>query len=140
MPRSNFPYGVWDGTTQARPDFSVKRRPDGIDWAQAVEEIRAIQQFLFDGSPPQKVSIDTVLSNGVHTILVDASDGQVQITLPPPITQVGRITIVKVSLDRNHVSIVPNDSELIQGVSGLRLVDQWSTWTLITDLTDWIGV
>ncbi len=73
------------------------------------------------------------------TILVDATAGVRTISLPPAASVQGIIyTIVKIDSSSNVVTIDPDGSELIKGVSSFSLAVQWKAAHIQSDGTGWI--
>ena len=71
-------------------------------------------------------------------ILVDASSGNIQIKLPNPTTStVKNRDIKRIDSTNNSVTIIPYNTETIDGVSQKILEYQYASITLITNNTNW---
>lgn len=136
-----FPEEVWDGTTN-NPDrvtLNTQSDPDYNDYLRLSEEVRALQRSSANGPLTVAISGSLALSSAVkETILiVDASSGEINITLPAPSEKSAPITVKKVDVSEYAVNILPNDSETIDGDSSLIVDSQWSAAKLTTDGTNW---
>jgi hypothetical protein len=77
---------------------------------------------------------DTVLEAGKQIVVVDASAGDVDITLPPIASTVGKpIYVRKIDSSSNVVRV-------IDGVSAFVLLWKWDTGAFISDRTSWSNV
>lgn len=46
MGASVFPNGIWDGTTDGRPDLTVVQAPTHHDWRRMLHELEAVQRYV----------------------------------------------------------------------------------------------
>jgi|GEM_PF-2971034 len=139
---ASWPNSIWDGTTRSRQNYSVNRGPDGIDFDRISQEVIAIQQFLTDnptdtGATTVSVSGDTALSTGAQNVLVDATSGDIEITLPDPGAQGGVPINVKKVAGAGTVTVLPNAAETIDGASSKVNPDLWNSMQVVTDGTNW---
>lgn len=82
------------------------------------------------------VSTNTVLTIVNDVVLVNASGGAVNITLPSPAS--GKIlTIKRTDSSANTVSILPSASETIDGTSLKSIVGQYDAVQVVSDGTNW---
>ena len=70
-------------------------------------------------------------------MIVDATGGDIDITLPPPATQRFPITVKRVDASANAVLILPNDSEVIDDETSQTLDAQYDALKVIPDGTNW---
>lgn len=136
---ASFPQSVWDGTTRQRANYSVQRGPDGYDFDRISEEVRAAQRHILNQSAvnPTTITSSVTLEAGPQFLLVDASGGEVELTMPDPSLQAGMIIVKKIDASANHVVLVPHGSETIDGDTELRITARWSAPLLGTDKTNW---
>jgi len=69
-------------------------------------------------------------------VLVDASGGAVTITLPAPVSS-GRVAVKKIDSSTNTVTINPNATEKIDGLSSLTISTQYESYYLYSDGSNW---
>lgn len=155
MANAQFPEQVWNGYSanrereidQENGTFSDRVNPNWQDWDQIREEVRAVQAYALSvaGPPPEVDSISSDETLDVSTtpriILVDASTGAVEITLPDPSLQgATRITVTKTDSSANEVTVSPSAAETITGETSKTIAFQWSSMTLVSDGTNWVIV
>ncbi len=89
-----------------------------------------------------EVSTDTILSNPIQEllVLVNASSGHKEITLPPPLTQNYPINIKKIDSSDYTVIVLQNDTETIDGDDSSIISGQWNSGRYITNKIDWFLV
>ncbi len=88
--------------------------------------------------PYSSVSSDTTLDNTYSVVAVDASGGNVTITLPTAVGVEGRtFSIKKVDSSSNTVTINPNGAETIDGGSSAVISVQYVSVMVISDNTNW---
>ncbi len=91
-------------------------------------------------------SIDTVESsveltfNDYRTVLVDASDGDVTITLPDATERTGRFEIKKIDSSSNTVTIETQESQTIDGSEGIIIDFQYDSYTVVSNQENWFIV
>lgn len=88
------------------------------------------------------VSISVGLTAVAQTVLVDATSGPINITLPPPVDcfDTGRslrFGISKTDLTANIITILPNATELIVGEISQSINSEGDILNFITDGTNW---
>lgn len=85
------------------------------------------------------ISTNTTLSEtiGLNTKLIDATSGNITITLPTAVSNVAAFIIKKVDSSTNTVTIDGNASETIDGDLTLTIYDQYNYIEIISDGTNW---
>jgi hypothetical protein len=86
------------------------------------------------------VSTDTTLSDAYYAVDVDSSGGNVTITLPTAASDAGRVFVVRKNASANTVTIDPDGSETINGSATLALTAQYTSYTLMSDGTNWMVI
>ena len=69
-------------------------------------------------------------------ILADASAGNITITLPAPVDG-AKVAVKKIDSSANTVTINPNATEKIDGLSSLTLSTQYESYYLYSDGSNW---
>ena len=115
--------------------------PSGSGWTlfQSYASHNKIYYTWVRGSSAVSVSVDTVLTGQEGPILVDATSGPVQITMPSLIST-NRVSIKKVDASANAVTIITPGSELIDGLSSQLISTTYVTLQLVNNDTDWFIV
>jgi hypothetical protein len=86
----------------------------------------------------QSVSTNTSISGAAKLVKVDATSGNITITLPQASTVPGRIyRIKKMDSSANTVLIDGDGSELIDGVADFTIYDQYYCLSVVSDGTGW---
>ena len=78
---------------------------------------------------------DYAASSGDY-VLVDASSGNITITLPEP-SKATQVDVKKIDSSTNAVTVEPNGSETIDGSSSKTIDTQYESYTFISDGTNW---
>ena len=87
------------------------------------------------------LSTDTTITNAYYMCDVDASGGAVTITLPTASGDIGRTFILrKNDASANAVTIDGYSSETINGSSTLPITVQYTSYTIMSDGTNWMVV
>jgi len=90
------------------------------------------------GGNVETVSMDTVLDETHHTVLVDASGGNVTITLPAAASYNNTVYAVKkIDASANTVTIDGNGAETIDGAATAVIAAQNAVLTIKSDATEW---
>lgn len=117
---------------------------DGKMTQALVRYFMDLNSAIFDSTRELVISttINTDLTISSQTILVDATSGDVNITLPPPTACFSnsrslRITVSKIDTSSNAVNILPNSSESIVGEVQQSLLMEGERYNFITDGTNW---
>jgi hypothetical protein len=155
----SFPNSVWDGsnvTTQTNPN--ARRAPDRFDYDRITGELQAVQQNIIDGEHEQRITnleavlieddsvliVETSINYEVSPtpvqelfILVDASSGDIDITLPDPTGPKFPINVKKIDSSAYVINILPFGSEVIDGDVSVIVNGQWNSGRFITNGTDW---
>lgn len=84
----------------------------------------------------------TTLEAVAQTVLVDATEGAVSITMPPPadcfdIGRSLRFAVHKIDTSANIITVLPNDGELVVGEASQTLELDGEIYNFITDGTNW---
>ena len=89
------------------------------------------------GYDPYRVTVtsNTLLDNSYHIVFVDSTSGNITITLPALLTNVGKSYIIK-NIGANKVIINPNGSDLIDGSASLVINNIYESYRLEAD-TEW---
>ena len=87
-------------------------------------------------------NIDLELTAKNQTVLVDATSGDINITLPKPTNcfirgRSNKIAITKIDNSDNTVNIIPYDSELVLSENSQELLQRHEILNFITDSTNW---
>jgi hypothetical protein len=137
------------------PNWVREKYPDFIEAFEAqvafngelIEYIRRIEDALTSAKSeeseseageavaPVTITSTTVLSSANETVLVDASSGAVSVVLPNPGTS-GQIYNIKKIAGANTVSLLPNDTETIDGEVSWE-ISLMSTITVLSDGSNW---
>lgn len=89
--------------------------------------------------PSNRISTNAISSSAElltsdNLVLVDASSGSVNITMPDPATTMGVLfTIKKIDSSSYRVTILPNGLETIDGSPFIYTDVQWTSITLVSD-------
>lgn len=86
----------------------------------------------------QTVAVDSTLSAANDLTLVDATSGPIVISLPAAASVPGKVyNVKKIDSSANTVTIDPNASETIDGVSTKSTTIQYENLTFVSDGTQW---
>ena len=103
-----------------------------------------LDNAIFDNVRELIVSatIDTQLSEASQAVLVDATSGALNITLPNPVNCFSnnrsyKIGITKIDITSNVVNILPFATELVVGEASQQLLTDGEVLNFITDGTNW---
>jgi len=101
------------------------------------EEIDDIQESLSTGII--NISSDYYTgSTDNQIIIVDASDGDVEITLPPAIDTADKTYYIKkVDSSNNKVIVNPNETETIDGQSEMHITNQYECYKIVCTGAKW---
>lgn len=108
------------------------------DQSQAITGEKTFSTGIISTSIRRETSTKTANYSMISTdyfILVDASSSSVDVTLPTP--AIGKEVIIKAIDVTNTVRILPNGAEKIDSEANLTIGEQWKTYTLISDGTNW---
>lgn len=84
------------------------------------------------------VSSDTSLGTSQHVLLVDASSGQVTLTLPSAATTSARqYMIKKKDSSSNNVVVAASGSQTIDGQASVSVNTQYEALTVVSDGSNW---
>lgn len=85
------------------------------------------------------VTANTTLDETHYYVAVDCTTGDKTITLPPVATCLGRMYFIKKidSSSSNHVTIAPDGSETIEGITPIYLGTQWQYLWVIAGVGGW---
>ncbi len=84
------------------------------------------------------INTDTALTASNDLAIVDASGGAVNITLPTPTGNTGKVIYIKkTDSSTNTVNVKQNAAETIDGTANRVLNSQWDTLAVVTDGTNW---
>jgi len=78
---------------------------------------------------------DYTASDG-DVVLADASGGAITITLPSP-SENAWVQVKKIDSSLNKVTVAQNATETIDGQSSIDLVNQYQSYIVVSDGTDW---
>jgi len=78
---------------------------------------------------------DYTASSG-DVVLADASGGAITITLPAP-SENAWVQVKKIDSSLNKVTVAQNASETIDGQASIDLVNQYQSYIVVSDGTDW---
>lgn len=138
-PTASFPSSVWDGFTTGNPDRLdglSQVDPDWNDYERIAAEIIAIENNV-GGASVTNITSDTTLVFMSQTVLVDASAGAVEVTLPTPTSALSMpIYIKKIDSSPNSVVITP-ETGTIDSAAEQIIVSQNNTMAVIADGTNW---
>lgn len=143
-PDASFPGSVWDGYTTGNPDRNDdldQVDPDWQDFERLAVEIAAVQNYTLNvlGGATTTVSSGQELAAG--TYLVDATSGDITVTLPAASEADGvLIRIKKKDSSANAVIIDADASETIDGETTQVLNIQYASLSIVCDGTEWFIV
>jgi len=80
---------------------------------------------------------DTTLAATDHVVLVDASGGDVTLTLPLAASRLSEFCIKKIDSSGNTVTIDGNGGETIDGSTTFVLTEQYDALRIFSDATEW---
>lgn len=128
--------------TQTFIRYLLDLRSSNQDYSQIINEIIEEVTELQNGVPIINVDEDAKLSAATQTVLVDATSGDINITLPSPSqcfndNRSFSIAIHKIDTTANVVTILPNDSESVVGETSQTLELDGEIYNFITDGTNW---
>jgi probable HAF family extracellular repeat protein len=90
--------------------------------------------------PIETVTGNTTLTASNTVVLVDASHGNVTVTLPDATTNSGRYYVIKRTTLANAVVIKPQSGQTVEGVATVSLTGLGSTDTIISNGTRWVRI
>jgi hypothetical protein len=110
---------------------------DGIQtYRFTIAQLRASFLLATDTATTTKT---LVMTDGV--VLADASGGAFTITLPPASTSLNKVfKIKKIDTTLNKITIDPNSSELIDGLSEVKLGTYLQCFEIVCNGTGWFIV
>lgn len=79
------------------------------------------------------VTADITLDDRYHKLLIDASGGNITITLPPAASQGREYVFKRVDASANTVTVLPDGSDVIEGAASTLIIGQWATLTITAD-------
>ena len=137
-PKPNFPTSVWNGLSNNidRIDTNSNVDPNAEDWERIASEVIAMQENI----TPSFFSVtdSSILGVNYSVILVDATSGEVTLTLPTVATSVGvKLDVKKIDSTENNVIIDGSGSETIDGVTTQTLSSQYENLTIVSNGTEW---
>ena len=94
-------------------------------------------QYLEFGDDPISTSSSLTENIGLYTKLVDATSGNVTITLPTAVENFAAFIIKKIDSSTNTVIVDGNASETIDGDATITIYDQYNYIEIISDGTNW---
>lgn len=94
-------------------------------------------QYLEFGDDPISTSSSLTENIGLYTKLVDATSGNVTITLPTAVENFAAFIIKKIDSSTNTVIVDGNASETIDGDTTITIYDQYNYIEIISDGTNW---
>ena len=112
------------------------------DDLDTIDTVMKANQELAEGATSTKVANYTVLpADRNTTILVDATSGNITITLLPAATAGDgfEVTITKIDASTNTVTIDGNASETINGALTQSLTDQYQTISIVCNGSNWFS-
>lgn len=145
FPNASFPAVIWDGDTD-NPDRNGSQsqvNPDSRDYARIAAEIIATQKELQRVRDLTELEDNTVTSNTTldsmsELVLVDASAGNVVLTLPAVADADGSVKRVKKTDNSGYtVTLSPSDGSTIDGETSLILQYQWSVAQIQATEDNW---
>jgi hypothetical protein len=163
----SFPDNVWDGTNAVtQRNASVRRSPDRHDYDQIAGELIATQTRVLENSTSvddhenrvtnleavviaddSVLIVETSIDYEVDPtpiqemfILVDATAGDIEITLPDPAGPKFPINVKKIDGTAHRVIVLPYASEYIDGGDESVITSQWTSGRYIPNGTDWFIV
>lgn len=110
----------------------ARKHPPGDDPEELKEYTRReVFQLLFElnwaiNSAVREVTGDYSVEVGDELLVIDASDGDVAITLPPAVRYFRRLVLKRIDDSSNEVTISPVGDETIEGEESITLDGQWS--------------
>ncbi len=115
--------------------------PIGSGWIlmQSYASHNKIYYTWVRGSSAVNVTANYVITGQEGAILVDASLGPVQVTLPA-LTATNRVIIKKIDASVNAVTIVPPGTELIDGQTSQVISTTYVTLDLVNNNINWFIV
>lgn len=128
--------------TQTFIRYLLDLRSSNQDYSEIINEIIEEVTALQNGVVIINIDEDTELNAATQTVLVNASSGAINITLPDPAecfndNRSFSIAIHKTDTTANTVTILPNDSELVVGETSQNLLLDGEIYNFITDGTNW---
>lgn len=104
-----------------------------------------IDKFSYIDFPGYQVSrnLEVVSQSSAYSayygeiVLVNASGGNVQITLPPPTQGAAPVTVKKIDSSTNAVLVYHNGTESIDGNASISIGTQYEAITVTSDGTNW---
>jgi len=143
LERPFFPLSLWDGLTRNRNRVNLDSvlPANWADWDRIAAEVIAMQDTTAEGSEVllDTITSDTTLNTTISAVvLVDASAGDVTITLPKLANFNGRYEIKRIDLSANVVTVKADGSETIDGVNSHDILTQYGSLTVKSVITMWI--
>ena len=103
---------------------------DFLDFTSRLDQLFAITA----------VSVDTTLDETYGTVLVDASGGNITISLPSAVGETRIYNIKKIDSTDNLVIIEPFGSETLDGESNFYINYQYDSYSIINDNSAWFNI
>lgn len=115
MSASLFPIGIWDGTTDGRPDLAVVQSPTHHDWRRMLHELEAVQRYVLNlsGNAVAMPSLGEDIAKAAEKVenMLDVLS-----ELTPPVemeAEVKQLHTELVGLQRSHVRITSSVKKLL---------------------------
>jgi len=108
-------------------------------WSLVKSTLATYFNTLFAALEPAVVSktANYTITTDDHTVLCDATSGNITITLPAATSSQREFCIVKTDNTSNTVVVDGNSSETINGATTITLSSQYDAITITTDGTSW---
>ncbi len=137
----------WDATNSVVNKTAAAQLQVGIAIADAANPSATVRMLMRGAAAAAasyiaSISTDTTLSAAHHTVLVDATAGNVVITLPTAASAfsggIGRVyNVKKVDASANTVTVDGSGAETIDGAATQVLTDQYQSMTIQSNGTSW---
>lgn len=149
-PTPTYPIVIWDGLTENidRVDIHSNVNPDSKDWERAVAEIVAIQEnpggaliSIVESIDPLSVRDSDRDDHPLTTAaiaLVDATNGEIIVSMPPASQMIGKtLTVKKIDSSANAVVLEADGAETIDDLPFRILFSQYDSLAMVCDGTRW---
>ena len=136
FPDPIFPGAIWDGSTGNRNRVNEESyvSANGDDFFRLAAEIISMQKTILP--LVTTVTGDTTVLPGVNTVLlVDASAGDITVTLPETSESDTPVVVKKVDASVNKVTVQGNQT--IDGETNQEIFDQYVAITVVSNGAEW---
>lgn len=122
--------GYTPATLTAGANVTITNTAGGIEIASSGGGGSATEQF-------ETVTGNTTLSSGTNAVLVDASAGDITITLPTAIGAEFVCYIKRIDSSTHNVTVATSNSQTIDGNASISIPIQYASVTLLSDNANW---